>query len=32
MQFDCKSIAEAAQEKYSGENHYNELLKIYKGC
>jgi glycosyltransferase involved in cell wall biosynthesis len=29
MQFDYKSIAEVAQEKYSGENHYNELLKIY---
>jgi glycosyltransferase involved in cell wall biosynthesis len=30
MQFNYKSIAETAQEKYSGENHYNELLKVYK--
>ena len=29
MQFDYKSIAEVAQEKYSGENHYEQLMKIY---
>jgi glycosyltransferase involved in cell wall biosynthesis len=29
MQFDYKSIAENAQQKYSGENHYDQLMKIY---
>ncbi|MDR1180536.1 MAG: glycosyltransferase [Bacteroidales bacterium] len=29
LNFDYKSIAEAAQQQYSGENHYKELIKIY---
>jgi glycosyltransferase involved in cell wall biosynthesis len=29
LNFNYKEIAKAAQQKYSGENHYNELLKIY---
>jgi glycosyltransferase involved in cell wall biosynthesis len=28
--FDYREIAEKFQVRYSGENHYNELLKIYK--
>jgi len=28
--FDYKAIAEEAREKFSSENYYNELLKIYK--
>ncbi|MDR0769178.1 MAG: glycosyltransferase [Dysgonamonadaceae bacterium] len=28
--FDYREIAEKSQVRYSGENHYNELLKIYK--
>jgi glycosyltransferase involved in cell wall biosynthesis len=30
MQFDYESISKAAQQQYSGENHYEELIKIYK--
>jgi glycosyltransferase involved in cell wall biosynthesis len=30
MDFDCRSIAETAQQRYSGENHYKELIKIYQ--
>jgi glycosyltransferase involved in cell wall biosynthesis len=29
MRFDYKSIAETAQQQYSGENHYEKLMKIY---
>jgi glycosyltransferase involved in cell wall biosynthesis len=29
MQFDCESIAKAAQYQYSGDNHYEKLIEIY---
>jgi hypothetical protein len=30
VHFDCKSIAESAQYQYSGDYHYNELMRFYK--
>jgi glycosyltransferase involved in cell wall biosynthesis len=31
MKFDYQTIAENAQKRYSSENYYSELMKIYKG-
>jgi len=29
MKIDYKTLAEESQQRYSGEKHYNELMKIY---